>query len=210
MGDEDELVAYMYWFITRRDMTISVLTNNMNPMLANAQRSNWNFQRAPWPWQLADPFAIHDYVLATMPPEPEQIQTGGANPTISLDPVYIEAKPGEIVTFTVNYPRLQGVTDAAFIAFAEDAVFQDLPLYLVDFSGGACGPGHEEYAVDPWDTATVLRPGEPFPLPVSLQMEVSEDTNSGDLLNVCVQLIGYMGDSELFTWNASAIIVVKE
>lgn len=60
-GDEDELVQYMNWFVSRRDITIPILTSNMNPMLANAQRYNWGYQRAPWPWQLADPFAIAEY-----------------------------------------------------------------------------------------------------------------------------------------------------
>lgn len=55
------MVFYLQWFMARRDITVSTLSLQMNPMVAGAFRSNWGYEQFPWPWQLADPEAISAY-----------------------------------------------------------------------------------------------------------------------------------------------------
>jgi hypothetical protein len=88
-GDENELVYYLDWFMSRRDVNVSTLYSGGNPLAEYAALDGWGYRRAPWPWQLADPYAIAEYTgqvgfTAGPLPTPEPSPTPEPVPTQSL------------------------------------------------------------------------------------------------------------------------------
>jgi hypothetical protein len=73
-GQVPDLVEYMQWFMARRDVTLTSMSNGMNPMASTAFLANWGYQQFPWFWQLSDQLAIEEYVGSL------------ASPTLSSDP----------------------------------------------------------------------------------------------------------------------------
>lgn len=134
-GDEVDLVSYMEWYVTRRDITLSTLFTGANPMAEGAYLDNWGYQRAPWPWHLADPHAINDYLSETYdstvesdhPASTGNSDTAGPHVTIALEPNTIEARPGETVRLNIQYTQLQGVSHVVLMASAEQSVISNLP-----------------------------------------------------------------------------------
>jgi hypothetical protein len=216
-GDEVELVSYIEWYVTRRDITLSTLFAGTNPMAGGAYLDNWGYQRAPWPWQLADPNTIAVYLNETTGGAQggdQAVSTGNSNTTdsvstIALVPSTIEARPGQTIQLDITYTRLQGVTDAAFMASAENAAIMNLPLSDIDRTGAlACTPEHEADAVQPSERTRALI--DNTVLPSYLELSVSDNVRPGDQLSVCFELTGFSGTRELFSWNTTATIVVVD
>jgi hypothetical protein len=77
-GTKPGLVEYLQWFMARRDATLQAMSSVQNPMLSAAFLSNWGYMQWPWPWQLADPVTINDFISET----DVAIGTGGMDPVI--------------------------------------------------------------------------------------------------------------------------------
>lgn len=116
MGDEGDLITYIEWYASRRDVTLSVITSNMNPMNSAAYLDVANYQRAPWLWQLADPFAIAAYT--------GQQLSGAAD-------VGNEPLPGETVASLAMTPGTLRVAPGG------SAVYVAQPILWGDWSGTA-------------------------------------------------------------------------
>lgn len=59
-----ELVGYVQWYASRRDRAIEAIASTVqNPTVRAAFLSNWEYLATPWPWQLSDPAAIHEYSM---------------------------------------------------------------------------------------------------------------------------------------------------
>jgi len=203
-GDNPELIEYIQWFMARRDATLQVTSGNMNPMSATAFLSNWGYMQWPWPWQLADPHNIVDYI-ATMQPQPTQVipasGSNGENASLTLAPTDVTGRPGETVTLNVNYPPLQGIHSVAFMVYSEKSFVSNVPMALVDTEGDfACTEGSTNDIVRPVDRAVDLTTLD-YP-PNRLDIEISNEVAPGDRLAVCVEMVGFSLDREVFAWNA--------
>ena len=137
----------------------------------------------------------------------EDNETSGS---LALDPSTVEALAGDTVTIELQYPRLQGVHGVAFMASAEKAWIDNLPRYLIDQNGAAaCALGHEGDIVAPSERVTQLDPLYDFP-PSHLELAIDPDVQPGDQLRVCVEMVGFSGNTELFSWNAESIIEIVD
>lgn len=127
-----------------------------------------------------------------------------------MAPNTIEARPGETVRLNIQYTRLQGVSHVVFMASAEQSDILNLPPDEIDETGAsACSPGHDQYAVTPPQTARApLDNGTP--LPTHLEVQISDDASPGDQLSVCLEMVGFAGAMELFSWNTTATILVAD
>ncbi len=118
-GQNPELIQYMEWFMSRRDVTLQAMSGGMNPMLEPAFLSNWGFQQFPWFWQLADPIAIGLFVEEVLPPTTIDSENSTAGEqidgsTLVLSPSEIIAQPADVVRVEIEFPRLQGIHSVAF------------------------------------------------------------------------------------------------
>lgn len=130
------------------------------------------------------------------------------NTPLALNPSEARAQAGDVVVIDLAYARLQGINSVAFMAASEGMWIDNLPRYLIDEIGNAaCSAGHEGDIVSPVQRATELGTIDDFP-PAHLDLIVSPDVQPGDRLRVCVEMIGFSGDTELFAWNAEAIIEI--
>lgn len=214
-GQEAELVSYIEWFMARRDVTLAAMTGQMNPMAANGFLSAFGYQQFPWPWQLADPAAIAAYAEqnpTALTPDNLQLPTvsGETSGTLALSPTEIRAHPGETVTVELVYPRLQGVHSVAFAASAESMTINNIPMFLVDLEGEvACSAGSSGDVIPPIERAISLQQ-QPDVIPAYLELTIGGDAQFGDQLAVCVEMIGFAGDKELFSWNSQTLIEIAE
>ncbi len=61
--DHSVLAEYVAWWMSRREAARPLnLALQMNPMLLTAFLDLWDFTRAPWPWELADPLTLDEYL----------------------------------------------------------------------------------------------------------------------------------------------------
>lgn len=124
-GEENELVYYLDWFMSRRDVTVSTLYSGANPLAEAASLDAWGYRRAPWPWQLADPYAIAEYtgqagfkigpaptpqlsptsapVRTQTPSESSEDGTELNGPPI-FTPVRLTLAPGDMASISVTLP----------------------------------------------------------------------------------------------------------
>lgn len=214
---EIELTHYLVWYMSERDLVLSSLSNNMNPMARYGYLDLWGYERAPWPWQLANPYAIQQFVDSDY--FRENLQPSAQNSTefsetyltIALAPNTAAAQPGDTVRLEIQYTRLQGVTDAAYMASSQGGTITNLPLSQIDPTGAlACSPGHDSDLVSPRERATSLHPDDLPALPTYLDVELSADAVPGDQVSVCFELVGFGGaGKELFSWNTSATIFIS-
>lgn len=234
-GMESELLFYMEWFMARRDVTLMAITGQMNPMAATAFLDTFGYQQFPWPWQLADQAAIAAYMgqgpldfNAVYVPGPRPTPRPTASPgsdstevgslptstdsdmTLSFSPNRVQARPGETVIVDLVYPQLQGIHSIAFMASAENIAITNIPLALVDLVGdAACSGGHTGDIVPPAERATSLTGVYDFP-PTYLELSIDPDVQPGEQLTVCVEMVGFAGERELFAWNAQAIVEITD
>jgi hypothetical protein len=210
-GSGAELVEYMQWSMARRDTILSTVASPMNPTVASAFLSNWGYQQFPWFWQLADPVAITEYLASGAPTTSSvAVQDSGSTSEdlISLRPSVTEAEPGESVRIDIVYPRMQGVTDVSFLAYAERSSIENLPMVDTDHTGEyACSPGNAAEAVKPAERARPVELDGSSP-PQYLDVFVLEDVQPGLTLTVCFELVAFGGGQELFRSNVTATILV--
>ncbi len=61
--DHYALAQYVAWWMSRREAARPPnLALQMNPMLLQAFLDQWDFTRAPWPWELADPLTLDEHL----------------------------------------------------------------------------------------------------------------------------------------------------
>jgi hypothetical protein len=214
-GQVPDLVEYMQWFMARRDTTLQTVSIRMNPMAGNAFLTNWGYQQFPWFWQLADPIAIASYIDERGPtdelPDPSANPPDAAqdNPLV-LMPAEIIARPGDVVLVEIEFPRLQGIHSVAFMVYAEKMWPSNLPMAFVDQSGDfACSSGHEEDIVPPVQRALDIVTTPDYP-PTFLELEIDPGVRDEDRLSLCVEMIGFSLDREVFAWNARIDIRIVE
>lgn len=205
VGDEAPLVEYMQWFMARRDLALTSMTIGMDPLSGPSFQSAWGYQQFPWPWQLADPASIAsftgEFAIKSQPNLDNPAPSSGTIGDLRIDPTNPVAVPGDTIAISLSYSRLQGISDVAFMVYAERMTVTNLPLSQVDRDGDfACSPGHEGDTVSPFQRATDLAANPGF-LPSYLELQVPDTVIPGDRLAVCVELIGFAGDREMFTWN---------
>lgn len=204
-GTQSGLVEYLQWFMARRDATLQSMSSVQNPMLSAAFLSNWGYMQWPWPWQLSDPHAITAYLAITQP-QPTQVpptaESTSGSTLLTLSPTNLIGHPGETVTIDIAYPRLQGIHTVAFMVYSEMSFVGNVPMAFVDTGGdSACSPGSELDIVQPVDRALDVLANPDYP-PTHLDVEISDDVRAGDRLAVCVEMVGFSLDREIFFWNA--------
>lgn len=212
-GQNPELIQYMEWFMSRRDVTLQAMSGGMNPMTEAAFLSNWGFQQFPWFWQMADPIAIGSFVEEVLPTttiDSEDSTTGEQNEgsSLVLSPSRIIAQPGDVVLVEIEFPRLQGIHSVAFMVYGERMWVNNLPMAYVDIDGGfACSEGHEGDIVPPDQRALDVLTTPDYP-PTFLELEIDASARPDDRLSLCVEMIGFSLDREVFAWNARVDVEV--
>ncbi len=212
-AENPELVQYMEWFMARRDVTLQAMSGGMNPMSETAFLSNWGFQQFPWFWQMADPIAIGSFVeevLQTTSTDSEDSTAGEQNDgsSLALSPSEIIAQPGDVVLVEIEFPRLQGIHSVAFMVYGERMWVNNLPMAYVDTEGSfACSEGHAGDIVPPDQRALDVLTTPNYP-PTFLELEIDPSARPGDRLSLCVEMIGFSLDQEVFAWNARIDIEV--
>lgn len=213
-GQKPDLVEYLYWFMTRRDAVLQTMSSGQNPMVSAAFLANWKYMQWPWPWELADPITIAHYLATTTPsaPEPVNPQPTTSPPSqqdLQLTPAQLTAQPGETVIVQIAFPRLQGIHEVAFMAYAEGMWIENLPRAYIDTEGTfACSPGSDGDVVRPQDRAIDLALTPDYP-PSFLELTILEGVaRSGDRLSVCIEMVGFTLDREVFFWNARMDVLV--
>lgn len=211
--ENSELIEYMEWFMSRRDVTLQAMSGGMNPMSETAFLSNWGFQQFPWFWQLADPLAIGAFVEEVLPTTVVDSADSSASQQIdgsslALSPSEIVARPGDVVLVEIEFPRLQGIHSVAFMVYGERMWMNNLPMAYVDMDGDyACSEGHDGDVVPPNQRALDILTTPDYP-PTPLELEIDASAKPGDRLSLCVEMIGFSLDREVFAWNARIDIEV--
>jgi hypothetical protein len=139
---------------------------------------------------------------------PTDVDASLPNTRLTLSPGKVQARAGETVVLDLSFPRLQGIDSVAFMASSEAMVITNLPRYLIDDVGNAaCSAGHDGDIVPPAERATDLAINADFP-PTQLEVIISPDVGPGDQLIVCVEMVGFSGETELVAWNATANVEI--
>lgn len=124
-----------------------------------------------------------------------------------------EVRAGELVTMEPHIPRsatweLPVLDSFAFLVYAENSRVTNQPDEFIDSTGErACTAGSEN---DPVPAIERAVPGSLSMYQDTITLQVGADASVGQRLLVCVELIGFSGSTEAFSWNAYDEILVKD
>jgi hypothetical protein len=192
-GQAPDLVEYMQWFMARRDVTLTSMSNGMNPMAGTAFLANWGFQQFPWFWQLSDQEAITAYTgqEPVVSNEPSNSSSRSTSLSAIFSPSEALALPGEQVEITVSLPLTNfGGSFALNVTIPADIVMIEVPMCR---SSGTCADMTLELEVEVnQDGSTLVRMSgliHDEPAELELGLKVSKDTLEGTSLFLKAELI---------------------
>lgn len=162
--------------------------------------------------EVLNPDGSHAAELKTPTPAGITLVTPPANTTpLMLTPEVVEARAGQVITFQLHIPRsaMWELESFAFLAWAEQSSITNLQNDFLDSNGdAACSAGSTGDQIDARSRLILLE--DDSLVPNQIDVRVGEGVQVDQNLQLCIELIGFAGTSELYSWNVYGIIVVVE